>query len=188
MKTIPKVSKPSAQARDIEGLTWTVSRLTARAAPEVLSRLVADVGELIAEMLAIPDRELPPEIEAAITAMSGRVLPLSIMKSILFSSVFGRIRGIDLRWYVQRIVVGFVSVNGVDIETMEELDETGIGAEGVAMLLWHAIGENFAFIFAGLATSAGGEESARTENRVSGTSNLKGETVKAGQRAQTLIQ
>ena len=120
-KKIPKVSKPSAQARDIEGLTWTVSRLTAEFAPKVLSRLVADVGEMVAELLSSPDRDIPPEIEAAIVAMSGKMLSPKVIKSILFSHSLGRVRDLDLGWYVEHMLIGFTSVNDVEIETMAEL-------------------------------------------------------------------
>ena len=184
-KAIPKVSTVSAQARDIEGLTWTVSRLTARGAPKMLSRLTSDVGELVAEILASPDKELPPEIEAAIIKMAGKVLPIHILKAIFFSSALGQLRALDLGWYVERVIVGQTSVNDVEIETLDELDETGLGASGLAQLLWLAIEVNFDFISAGLATSAGSEEPAPETIKVSGTSNLRGEQKAAGQEAQT---
>ena len=179
MKKIPKVSQPSRQARDIEGLTWTVSRLTARRAPSVLSRLVADVGEIVAELLSSPDKELPPEIEAGIIAVAGgKKLPAHMLKAILFSSVLGRLKELDLEWYVEHIVIGWTSVNGVDIETMAELDETGLGAVGLAQLVWYALEVNFDFISAGLGTSDGNEEPAQETSRVSGTSSFKGARAK----------
>jgi len=184
-KAIPKVSTVSRQARDIEGLTWTVSRLTARGAPKVLSRLVADVGELVAEILSSPDKELPPEIEAAIIKMAGKALPIGILKAIFFSSALGQLRALDLDWYVERVIVGQTTVNDVEIETLNDLDETGLGASGLAQLLWLAIEVNFDFIGAGLGTSAGSEEPAPATRRVSGTSSLRGETSRDGQRAQT---
>lgn len=183
-KSIPKVSQPSRQARDIEGLSWAVSRLTARRSPSVLSRLVADVGEMVAEVLSSPDRELPPEIEAAIVRSAGKMLSPRVLKAILFSHSLGRVRDLDLGWYVEHVIVGLMSVNGVEIETMDELDETGIGPAGVLELIWYAIEVNFDFTGAGLATPAGSEEPAAT-NLVSGTSSYKGARNRDGRQAPT---
>lgn len=154
----------------------------------MLSRLTSDVGELAAELLSSPDKELPPEIEAAIIQTAGRVLPVRILKAVFFSSALGQVRELDLDWYLDRFILGKTSVNGVDIDTIDELDETGLGIVGIAQLLGLAIEVNFDFIFAGLDTSAGIDHPAETANLISGTSNLRGARVRDGQRAQTRAQ
>lgn len=152
----------------------------------MLSRLTSDVGELIAEILSSPDKELPPEIEAAIIKASGRGLPVRILKAVFLSSALGQVRELDLDWYLERFILGKTSVNGVDIDTIDELDETGLGIMGIAQLLALAIEANFDFTGAGLVMPVGSEEPAAT-NLVSGTSSYRGARNRDGRQGPTSV-
>lgn len=150
----------------------------------MLSRLVADVGGTIAEILASPDRELPPEIEAGIQAFAGKTLNASTIKKIFFSSALSQIKDLDLAWYAEALLVGSTKVNDVSIDKIEELDATGISPTSLIQLMWFAIEVNFLPTFAAPVTSDGNDEAA-TESPIIGTSSWRGDPRRAGQRGQT---
>lgn len=197
-KTIPKFSTPSTQSREIDGQLVSISRLPARRAPAVLSRLLADVGEVVAEILASPDRELDPEIEAAIRGMLAEKAgaqkaigaSIGIIKAIVFSDVLAKVKTFDVGWYIEAMLPKSIAVGGVNIDTMAELDETGIGPVAMMEALWFAMRVNFLPTFAGLATSDGSESPAATESqplakKITGKSSLRGAAAKAGRQGRT---
>ncbi len=200
-KLIPRFSTPSRQSREVDGLLVTVCRLPARRAPAVLSRLLADVGAVVAEILSNPEKELDPEIEMAIRVMlaskdnTAKALNASvgIIKSIVFSDALSKVKGLDIGWYVAELLPKSLEVGGVAIDTTEELEETGIGPVDLMGLLWFALQVNFFPTFAGLDTNAGSEPPASTPSqpegptpgRITGKSSLRGGTRKAGHPGQT---
>ena len=197
-KKIPKFSTPSTQTREIDGLSVTVRRLPASRAPQVLSRLLAGVGEALTEIASNPDRDLDPDLEAGVRMMLAKAVSteaaisasMGIVKFILFSNALTKGEHFDLEWFVRELLPGLIDVEGVPIDTMEELDETEIGPVPLMTVLWFAVQVNFFPTSAGLATCVGDEPPALTQNQpqarsTTGKSSLKGASMKAGQRAPT---
>lgn len=191
-KTIPKVSSIGHQARDIDGVKWTVCRLPAQRALPVLSRLISDVGPVLTEVICSPDRDIDPGVEATIRgavaafAPSTGALTLAAVKAIFLTTAIGKIGKIDLGWYAAAILPGCVSANGVPIDSMDELDETGIGPVGLMELVWHALVVNFRFTTSARAMldgSAGAEN--QTPGPIQGKSRYKGEANSAGRPVPT---
>lgn len=192
-KKIPRVSSSSEQARDIDGIRWVVSRLPASRSPEVLSRLFADVGEVVVELLCSPTKEISPDIEPIIRAGLQRwmgqsaEITMSAIKSVILTSALSRAKDLDLPWYVKQLLPGSITANGVEIDTMAELDETNMGAVGLMELVWHALVVNFRPTSTALATfvgSDGADERPPMANSIRGTSSWRGETPRDGQSAQ----
>jgi hypothetical protein len=191
-KTIPKVSSIGHQARDIDGVKWAVCRLPAQRALPVLSRLISDVGQVLAEVICSADRDIDPSVEATIRgavssfAPSTGALTLAAVKAIFMTSAIGKIGKIDLGWYAAEMLPGLLSANGVPIDSMDELDETGIGPVHLVELVWLALVENFRPTSSARAMfdgSAGAEKT--TGSPIQGKSKYKGETSSAGRPAPT---
>lgn len=196
-KNIPKVSTPCEQSRDIDGITWTVRRLPGTRAPAVISRLLADVGEVVAEVLCSPDRDLDPDLEIGLravvatqTGVDGSQVATRVIKAIVFSGALGRAKNIDLAALIESLLSGQVAANGVPLDSMAELDETGIGGDSIVALLVFALQVNFFPISAGSATSHGNAGPVMPQGHsqpthVRGTSSLRGDDVMGGPAAQT---
>lgn len=198
-KIIPKFSTPTEQTREIDGQPVTVRRLPADLAPEVLSRLLGDVGSVIVEMLSSPDRELDPGIEGAVRAMvatkngadAGIDMTVSIIKSIVFSDAIAKVKGFDFSWYVATMLPGCMSIGGVAVDTMTELDESGITPRVLFEVFRFACEVNFFPTSAGSDTSDGRQDQSSPSQEphhpgpISGKSSIRGATVKGGQRAPT---
>lgn len=199
-KLIPKFLTPTEQTREIDGQPVTVRRLPARRAPDVLGRLLGDVGPVVAEIMSSPDKELDPEIEGAIRGMvaskdgadAGLGLSMTIIKALIFSDAVSKIKGFDFGWYVSQMLPGCMAVGGVDIDSFEELDETGIGPLTMFEIFRFACEVNFFPTFAGRNTNAGSPGQIQTPpacsaSPIRGSSNLRGATASAGQPDQTLV-
>jgi hypothetical protein len=191
-KTIPKVDYTISQARDIDGVKWAVCRLPAQRALPVISRLAYDVPPIIAEFVADPGRDLAPEVEAMIRAAVEKFLPqtgvltLSVVKAIFLTTALSKVAKIDIEWLATSMLPGCLSANGVPIDSMGELDETGIGSVGLLELIWMALVENWRPTSSARAMfdgSAGAEKP--TQSPIQGKSKYRGETSSAGRPAPT---
>lgn len=199
-KIIPKFSTPTEQTREIDGQIVTVRRLPARRSPSVLGRLLGDVGPVITEMMSSPDQELDPSIEGFIRgavaekagAIVGVNMAVSLVKAIVFSQAIAKTKEFDFAWYVDQMLPGCMDVGGVDIETIEELDETGVGPRTMWELFRFACEVNFFPTFAGRDTGDGLRSPIQTPTQpaaasavISGRSSLRGEAKRDGRRGQT---
>jgi hypothetical protein len=194
-KLIPKFSTPTEQTREIDGQLVTVRRLPASLAPDVLSRLLGDAGAVVVEMLSSPDRELDPAVEGVIRSMvagktdagSGIDMTVTIIKSIVFSNAISKVKDFDFAWYVLRMLPGCMSIGGVSIETMAELDESGISPRTIFEVFRFACEVNFFPTSADRVINGGSTDKTRpamTANPIRGKSSLRGATSKAGPSAQ----
>lgn len=198
-KIIPKFSTPAIQSREIGGLSVTVRRLPASLAPDVLARLGSDVGSIVANMISSPDTELDPAVEGAIRGMiatKGATAPsidvsMGLIKAIVFSDALSKLGKFDLGWYVRQMIPGCVTIGGVAIDTMDELDQTDIGPMELFALFRFACEVNFLPTTAGRDTVAGFVSPAEPTTptvaavRTTGKSSLRGVGERGGQRAQT---
>lgn len=194
-KIIPKFSTPTEQTREIDGQPVTVRRLPADLAPDVLSRLLGDVGSVVVEMLSSPDRELDPGIEGAVRSLVATKngadasidMTISIIKSIVFSDAIAKVQGFDFGWYVSTMLPGCMCIGGVAIESMAELDESGISPRTLFEVFRFACEVNFFPTSAGLDTSDGRQDlmppspEPHQPGPIQGKSSLRGVTTPAGQ-------
>lgn len=197
-KLIPKFLTPTEQARQIDGQLVTVRRLPARRAPDVLSRLLGDVGAVVVEMLSSPDRELDSGIEGAIRSMiagksgadAGVDTTITIVKAIVFSDAIAKLKGFDFGWYVEQMLPKCMAIGGVEIDSIAELDESGILPRTLFEVFQFACEVNFFPTSAGRDTNVGSALPASTTQEpkkapITGRSRLKGETSRAGRLAPT---
>lgn len=196
-KLIPKFSTPTEQTRTIDGQPVTVRRLPARRAPDVLSRLLSDVKPVAVQMLSSPDEELDPAIEGAIRGMvasekstdAAVTMTVSVIKAIVFSDAISKVNGFDFGWYVSQMLPGCMSIAGVPIEKLDELDEAGIMPRTLWDVFRFACEVNFFPTFAGRDISDGPPSPSPTQpataNPIHGKSSLRGGSAKVGPKAQT---
>lgn len=163
----------------------------------MISRLLADVGELVAEVLCSPDRELDPDLELGLRAAvatqmgaDGSQVATRVLKAIVFSGALGRAKTVDIPALIEAVLPGQLAANGVPIDTMDELDETGIGGDAILALLMFALQVNFFPTSAGGATSLGSAgpvmpQGPSQPTPVRGTSSLRADDVMGGPAAPT---
>ena len=185
MKSIPKFNNASEQTRVIGGLSCSVRRLSAGAYFPFFSRLLADVGPLVARVLSNPDDDLDPAIESLIKSIMPGGTGLGMGKLSLVLQALESAKNIDIGWYAQTLLIGQLSIEGVAIDTMAELDETGIAFAQIVEILSLAFVANVNPTSAGPNTANGTGVKAAKQNATSGTSNLRGATNTAGQSAPT---
>ena len=191
-KTIPSFSTPRHQTRQIDGQPVTVRRLPAKPACPVLSRLTTDVGPLLTELLATPERELDPDVEGAIRSLiaekvsidAAMEVGLKMIKSIVLSSSFDHLKRIDLDWLVSSILVGHMSVGGIDIDTFEELEDSGITPLVLVQVILFALEVNF-LPFSDVRVTIDGPAAPEPIETRTGTSSLRADRNTAGRQDQT---
>jgi|GEM_PF-6101166 len=195
-KIIPKFSTPTEQTREIDGQPVTVRRLPADLAPDVLSRLLGDVGSVVVEMLSSPDRELDPAVEGAMRSMvAGKVganagvdMTITIIKALVFSNAIAKMKDFDFGWYVRSMLPGCMAIDGVHIDSMDELDESGITPRTMFEVFRFACEVNFFPTFAGNAISDGSQDQTQAQpaaSPIQGKSSLRGAMKPAGQPGRT---
>ena len=184
-KQIPKFNNASEQTRVIGGLSCSVRRLSAGEFFPFISRLLADVGPLVARILSSPDDDLDPAVEAVISSVLPGGMPMSSGKIIVMLQALESAGAIDIGWYGRSLLPKHLSIEGVAIDSMQELDETGIGMAEILELLSLAFIVNVGPTFAGLATQAGSGDLHKTANPPIAMSNLRGATKAAGPSAPT---
>jgi len=160
-KFIPKVNSPapSEQARQIDGLTFVVCRLPADVWGDVLSRLLADVGTIGADLLSSPDSDLDPAIEGLIRSAMPGGASLGRGKWAAALSALGQAGKIDVAWYMQALLAGQTRVETDDgpvtLDTVDELRETGIMPFDILALVLLGLEVNFHPTSAGNGTDHG---------------------------------
>jgi hypothetical protein len=195
-KIIPKFSTPTEQTREIDGQPVTVRRLPADLAPDVLSRLLSDVGSVVVEILSSPDRELDPGIEGAVRGMiaskggasAGIDMTVTIIKALVFSNAIAKVKDFDFGWYVRSMLPKCMAIAGVDVDTMEELNQSGVTPRTLFEVFRFACEVNFFPTSAGSDTSDGRQDPtppAQELSRIKGKSSIRGATAKVGQPGQT---
>lgn len=179
-KKIPIFAEPEIEPMMICGLECRVRRLNAVEAPHVITMLLSDFGSIIAEYLCttVPqdlikqaigmknagedpeeasDEPTPEDVEE-FTRQSGFGIIKTIVASQAFERLAQRFKGgevINLDYFMKALIIGKLSVDGVEIETSKELAATKIGPMNLMRLLYHALEANFDPGLGGPDTSAG---------------------------------
>jgi len=200
-KIIPRFETPEIQSKVIKGCKVTLRRLRATESPEVLSHVLGDFGFAVASWLSAPDAPTMEkmmegiDIDEDMSAEQLKELGLSKFKMIITSEAFAQITAklktgevVDMKWYVERMIPGNLWLEDVHIETMEELDESGVTASIMAELFWYAIEVNFHPTFGAAGTDSGSDEELPESPEASpirGSSSGRAESGRDGQRVQT---
>lgn len=163
-KAIPIFDQPD-ETREIAGLSCRVRRLPATKAPAVISRIVTEFGSLVAEYLCTKTPEELLETAEGLNEASKESMMLlgtQAIKLVVASEAFAKIheqfkRGefVNIDWYLRALLPGSLELNGVAIDTIEELDATGAGPLVLGELLLFALEVNFDPGFGGRDTSHG---------------------------------
>lgn len=164
MKQIPTFDIPDEE-REIAGLKVRIRKLRATHAPEVISRIVTEFGSLAAEYMctATPSELLQQAEDISTEAKESLIAAgVSAIKLVVASEAFKKIHEqfkngefVNINWYLQALLPGHLFLNGVKIDTIEELDQTGAGPLVVAELLLFALEANFDPGFGGRDTNPG---------------------------------
>lgn len=163
-RAIPQFEVPEIEPRELYGLECQVRRLRATEAPRVLTRLLSDFGSLIAEIIcsSIPQDAIKNKITKDATPAQLMKLGADTIKAVVASQAFqslaekfGKGEVVNLRWYMKKLLVGKLSIGGVEIQSMAELDRSKLPPLGVGQLLAFALEVNFDPTSGGLGTSRG---------------------------------
>jgi hypothetical protein len=125
-------------------------------------------------------------IRAGIAKFTGgyAAVGLAVVKAVFMTSAISQVKDLDMPWYFEEMLPGLVTANGVRLDTMEEIAETGIGPIDLLELMWVAMVVNFRPTSTARAMfdgSAGAVQS--PENRTNGKSSYRGGATKDGQAA-----
>lgn len=192
---------PKIQSKTIRGVECTIKRLPATTSPEVLAHLLADFGEIAGNLLSKKkDEEIEvvtvtedDEAEIVAETLFGNIRKMITTAGL--AALASQIRSrecLDIRWYMEKLLVKNLSIHGVELDDLEDFD--ALGAD--LMVLWeiieYALEVNFAPFFDdpdtddGSGTKSEDQEQAEPERPkppILMTSSPREEPAKDGQRA-----
>lgn len=177
-KTIPIFAEPDIDPIVLGGLKCRVRRMRASKAPQVITTFLSDFGAITAEYLSttVPDQLIdmamgmtdrpaasdsdeptPAEIEQ-FTRASGN----NVIKTIVASQAFQRLADrfkdgqvVNLKYFTEALLIGYLELDGVLIESWDELDRSKISPVNIGLLLYHSLEVNFDPGFGGPIESDG---------------------------------
>ena len=198
-RPVPIFELPDIEPRTICGLECEVRRLRATEAPKVITRLLSDFGSVTAEVLC---SDVPGEILARAQGLVGaskkklEEMGAEAIKFAVGSQAFQNIAEkfgsgdvIGLSWYQRKLLLGKLTINGVEIRTMEELDRTKAPPYVLGRLLLFALEVNFNPTLGGLGTFTGSSdhpEAAPAQAKAASPAPMTTTTVSAGVAASTM--
>ena len=196
-KKIPSFCGITQKSFEIDGHKMTIRRAPSIKSIPAFARMLKTLGELMTHTLSYEDKGNPEQItlaqifnvgmdsDAVKTFLLTNAMP-QIMKSV------GDVGYTDFHYFYTMLLPGSLSVDGVDIDTEEELEELGMTPPQVSTCLMRAAEVNFYPTSGGLFTK-GGEESPEPkppepkadQPETKAKRKKKGVIRKAGQSART---
>ncbi len=167
-RAIPCFHLPEIEPRTICGLECEMRRLRATEAPRVITRLLSDFGSVTAEIICsdVPG-ELISRAKGLVGASKERLEKMGAeaikfaVASQAFQNIaekFGNGDVVNLHWYTKKLLLRKLTLSGVQIRSMEELDRTGAPPYVLGQLLLFALEVNFNPTLGGLGMSIGSSD------------------------------
>ena len=173
-RKIPRFDIPSTKVReDFHGQRTVVRRVTCERGLVSIHRLVVLLGPVVLKYMSWSDDHAPTEDEdkrsladvMGIDATSDFLKSTGLLKFLPeIHAKLEAMRSDDLWFHVRNILVGHLTVGGVPIDTVEDLDATGITIVLVMPLMFDALEVNYFSSFAGRSTTSGSESEPASPN------------------------
>ena len=172
-RTIPRFDIPNTKTRkDFHGQTTVVTRVTCERSAVSMHRLLNLLGPTMLKLFSWSDEHAPTDNDEAKTLAD--VLGLDFDSDFLKSSAvraawpelkqrIAELRTDELWFHVRNLLVGYLSVGGVTIQTEKELDETHIDLPSLMPLMFDALEVNYFSTFADRSTSSGDESESASQ-------------------------
>lgn len=177
--------------RTINGMSCKTTSLPWTVSLEIAQRLLSDVGEFAAKIIATPDDELPEETELLLRGIAVQSLGVKTgtaanmtaraLRVMLSAQFLAQVRNLDLIWYVRRAIIGRVTVDDRLIAEDSDLDVVGASLQDIVTILAWVLEINVHPTSAGRDTSDGVAEPAPSAQTIRGKSSVKKGAGKAGQ-------